>query len=140
MRFDKEKYKKVKKIVEEFELGKLSSKFAVKEINKIAYHSTSEEYLNCYWRSINIDEFIKSIIVPEIENWKEIDDKTALILLNEMLEIFAEDSVRFDRICVALEKRYGKSSGTISDYVFYEDLTDSEKILEKLKEDTKLYL
>jgi len=140
MNYDKDKYKSVEKLIDDFESDKISATLTVAEINKIGYYPIDRYYLHSYWGSTDKDTFIKSIIIPPIQNWQEINDETAMTLIQEMLEMVAEDSIRFDRIREALEKRYGKIEGTISEYVFQNDILDPKKILKKLKKDTKIYL
>jgi len=106
MNYDKDKYKSVEKLIDDFESDKISATLTVAEINKIGYYPIDRYYLHSYWGSTDKDTFIKSIIIPPIQNWQEINDETAMTLIQEMLEMVAEDSIRFDRIREALEKRY----------------------------------
>ena len=73
-------------------------------------------------------------------NWKEIDDTIALRLLNEIFENIAHEGIFLRENSSALEKRYGKTIGTITDLIFYEDIKSSEEILAKLKTDTRIML
>jgi len=71
-------------------------------------------------------------------NWKEIDEKQTRKMLQEVFDDLTNDglmSLYFD----ALEKRYKKPTGTISNYIFYDDLSIDE-IIKKLKIDTVIYL
>ena len=45
-----------------------------------------------------------------------------------------------DSIETALDRRFGKPTGTISDLIFQRDLSEPSRILEELKRDTKIYL
>ena len=59
-------------------------------------------------------------------------------MLNEIFENLDNDELLFENM-TALEKKYRKPEGTISDFIFYQDLTIDE-IIQKLKIDTTTYL
>ncbi len=69
---------------------------------------------------------------------KEIDDEKAKQLLNEIFENLENDDL-IETNTKALEKKYRKPEGTISDFIFYEDLSINE-IMQKLKIDNVTYL
>ena len=73
-----------------------------------------------------------------IKNWQEIDKPKALSLLEQIL-LNVNNNVILHRNSEALEKRYGKPSGTVSDYIFHYELS-KEEILEKLEKDDTIYL
>ena len=73
-----------------------------------------------------------------MENWQEIDDVKAKQMLSEIFENVHDDHL-ISKYSDALEKRYRKPEGTISDYIFWDDLSIDE-ILTKLKIDTVTYL
>lgn len=75
----------------------------------------------------------------EIANWKEINDESASALIEEVLNHTTNDEL-LERNMTALEKRYKKPTGTISEWIFYDDITDGNKILEWLKKDTIIRL
>ncbi len=130
---------KIKDIILRFEKGEIPVNLAVEEINKIAKKEITEHYLKTYWRFENIDDFITKILIHPIKDWNLIDDKRALLLINEMIENISENSV-FDRNAEALEKRYSKYNGALSNWIFQENITDSLSLLQKLKDDNVIRL
>lgn len=86
-----------------------------------------------------IDYEVFDLSVNPIKNWQTIDDHTAIILIQEMLDNLENDTI-LDRNGGALEKRYSKTEGTLSDMIFYQDMTNSQDILKELKKDTTIYL
>ncbi|MFK8010055.1 MAG: hypothetical protein AB8H03_27115 [Saprospiraceae bacterium] len=71
-------------------------------------------------------------------DWKTIDDKKAIQMLNEIFDNIDNDELLFEYM-TALETKYRKPNGTISDFIFYDDLTIDE-IMVKLKTDNVTYL
>ena len=71
-------------------------------------------------------------------DWKSIDDKKAIQMLTEIFDNIDNDDLLFEYM-TALETKYRKPEGTISDFIFYDDLT-IEQIMVKLKIDTVTYL
>ncbi|HUP13099.1 MAG TPA: hypothetical protein VM187_12820 [Niastella sp.] len=61
------------------------------------------------------------------------------ILIRQILADVTRDNI-VHRNSDALEKRYRKKTGFISDLIFYQDITDEPAILKLLKEDTTKYL
>jgi hypothetical protein len=51
----------------------------------------------------------------------------------------ADDSI-VQRNSTALEKRYGKSTGTVRTKIFHVNNADPHKILEELKKETRIFL
>ncbi|MFK7908763.1 MAG: hypothetical protein AB8B69_26780 [Chitinophagales bacterium] len=70
--------------------------------------------------------------------WQEIDEDSAKEMLQQVFENLDNDEL-MDEYFEALEKQYRKPSGTISDFIFYNDLSINE-ITEKLKVNTLIYL
>jgi hypothetical protein len=77
--------------------------------------------------------------IESITDWASIDDDRAVLLIKEISANITNDNI-VDRNSDALEKRYRKSTGFISDLIFYKDLTDEQVILALLKKDTTIYL
>ncbi len=73
-----------------------------------------------------------------MENWNQINDAIARQMLKELYENLHDDDL-IERYSIALEKKYRKSEGTISDFVFFNDYSVDE-IMEKLKIDDVTYL
>ena len=74
-----------------------------------------------------------------IYNWKQIDDKKALVLIKEIIVNLDNEEI-IERNSEGLEKKYGKTKGTISDLIFIEDITDPNQILSSLKKQNIIYL
>ena len=73
-----------------------------------------------------------------IRDFDRITDTEALALISEYLQ--TESPGRRDSIEAALDRRFGKPTGTICGLVFQRDLSDPKQILEELKRDTRIYL
>lgn len=139
LHYDKNIYKEVRELISAFESGIMSIELMVNEINKLCTYSIDkEEFLLYYDDEFTLDECIRFIITPEIEDWQDITDSKAVNLIKELIDNL--DDVYFQRISHALEKRYFKSRGTISDYIFHSDMREPKEILKRLKNDTTIYL
>lgn len=130
---------KIKRLIVAFESGKESAEKTVDNINELSSLKIDVDFLRNYWRSSDLESFVELISTPEIENWTEIDDEYADRLIGEILDNLANDAL-INRNSTALEKRFKKSAGTISDWIFYDDITDRVKILELLKTNTTIQL
>ena len=133
------KEKKVRQLIEDFEAGKISSENALIEINKLSNTEVDLSWLCSNNSSIDIETFIRILTVEPITDWKEIDDNRAIKILNETLESIDNHAI-LQRNFEALEKRYSKSLGTISDWIFHDDITDPKELLKLLKTDTTIRL
>ena len=130
---------KIKELIIGFENGKESAEKTVDNINELSSLKIDVDFLRNYLRSSDLESFVELISIPEIENWTEIDDEYADKLIAEILNNLGNDAL-INRNSTALEKRYKKSTGTISDWIFYDDITDRIKILELLKTNTAIQL
>ncbi|MFB9053925.1 hypothetical protein ACFFVB_12635 [Formosa undariae] len=135
----KELKSKIKELIIGFENGKESAQKTLEKINKLSSLKIDEDFLRNYWRSTNLKNFIELLTTPEIENWAEIDDEYADKLITEILNNLSNDAW-INRNTTALEKRYKKSTGTISNWIFYDDIVDRNKILGLLKTNTTIQL
>ena len=126
-------------IIGNFEKGDISGAQAVSQIQKLSHNVVTEDALKNYWHSTNIDNFVDCLIVEPISNWKTIDDDQALGLIKEILSDINNDTI-IKRNSEALEKRYRKASGSLSDWIFYDDITVSKDLLLKLKDGTDIVL
>lgn len=133
------KNKELKKILSELNIKKISVDEALVRINKITIKEVKEDDIHEYWSYTTLDELINNLLIIPIINWNSIDDDKAILLIKEILNNI-EDDVILERNSEALEKRYKKSSGTIIDWIFQEDITDSNTILHKLKMDDIIQL
>ena len=130
---------KIKELIIRFENGKETAEKTVENINELSSIKIDEDFLRNYWRSSDLESFSELISTPEIENWTEIDDEYADKLITEILDNLGDDAL-INRNSTALEKRFKKSTGTISGWIFYDDITDRTKILELLKTNTTIQL
>ncbi|WP_141402363.1 hypothetical protein [Sediminicola luteus] len=133
------KVDKIRQIISNFEDGKITVDVAVSQINIIGYHQISEDYLQSYWESENIDDFIGKIITEPIQDWQKIDDNQALLLLKELIENIVDDAI-FERNSEALEKRYAKSSGSINNWLFHDNIMEPKEILKMLTHEDRIIL
>lgn len=132
-------FDKVKQLVLDYESNNISVEQAIEEINKVAVKPVDREWLMSYWNAIDIDEFVELLTLPELNNWKELTDEDSLKLINEALADISRNAV-FQRNAEALERRYSKPEGTISGWVFHEDINEPTELLNLLKKDTTFYL
>lgn len=130
---------KIKSLTLQFENKEITLEFALKEINAISTIKIDEYDLQNYWTSKDLEDFINEITTVQITNWQEIDDNKAKKLITEIKENITNNAIVI-RNMTALEKKYKKPTGTISDWIFYDDITDSEQILKLLKQDTTIRL
>lgn len=133
------KEKKIRQIINDFENGKLKGQIAIEQIKDLTGELIDIGYLSEYWASESLDTFVKQLITEPITDWKDIDDNRAIELIYEIKINITDDSV-VERNSRALEKRYGKSTGTVRTKIFHEDITDPNKILEELKKESRIFL
>lgn len=76
--------------------------------------------------------FVKILTIEPIKDWRSIDDDRSFELLNEVLNSLGDDAV-LQRNFEALEKRYSKPTGTISEWIFNKEISDPIQILNLLK-------
>lgn len=131
--------RKIRELVIGFENGNESAEKTVENINELSSLKIDVDFLRNYWRSSDLESFVELISTSEIKNWTEIDDEYADNLIAEILDNLGNDAL-INRNSTALEKRFKKSTGTISDWIFYDNITDRMKILELLKTNTTIQL
>ena len=131
--------KEIKELIIGFENELESAEKTVEKINKISSTKIDVDFLRNYWRSTDLENFLELLSMPEIENWTEIDDVYADKLITEFKNNLTNDAL-MNRNATALEKKYKKSSGTLSHWIFNDDITENKKILELLKKDTTIQL
>ncbi|MCP4521411.1 MAG: hypothetical protein GY827_06930 [Cytophagales bacterium] len=130
---------KIRELIREYEDDKISINDAVENINKLTGTTIKKELLKTYWNSMSLEEFVSLISAPELENWKELTDSESIDLINEIMENLSNTGI-ITRNMNALEKRYSKPQGTISDWIFHDDITDPKELLQYLKTDTIIRL
>ena len=129
----------VKQLILDFETNKMSVEKAVEEINKVSVKSVDEEWLKSYWNAIDLDEFVDLLTLPQLDNWKDLNDDESITLIEEAISNITRNAV-FQRNSEALERRYSKPEGTVSNWVYHEDIVDPKIILKKLKQNTTIIL
>ncbi|WP_271406253.1 hypothetical protein [Tenacibaculum soleae] len=133
------KHEEIKKLILDFENHKTSLKTILPIINGIGNKKIDEYDLINYWKHTSLDEFINYILAKSIRKWDEIEDEDSLLLIKGIIDNLIDDQI-IDRNIEALEKRYRKQTGSISDWIFMEDISDPLKILEKLKKQDDILL
>ena len=128
----------VRSLVEDFEAGRLSETDVLKRLQEITGRSIDSYYLRNYWRSESIDDLVDKLCAKTIKDWQAITEAEAEELICEY--IVTESPGRRDSIEVAIDRRFGKASGFLSDLVFQRDIDDPKAILSELKKDTVIYL
>lgn len=131
--------KKVKDLITAFENDEISFDDTKKSIFDLTGKKITKYDLHNYWRSTDLNNYVHRLIEDPIIDWKDINDEKALILINGILDNIGNDII-FDVNSEALEKRYSKPSGTLSDWIFQDDVSNSSELLNLLKQDTTLLL
>lgn len=134
-----DKHTEIKQIIIEYESKILPVEKAIVLIKDLTFKTVDKYDLDNYWTNTDIDSFVKRLLTPEFVDWRNIDDERALELINEILENTTDDSI-LERNMNALEKRYSKTTGKISDWIFYKNITDPREILGLLKQNTSIAL
>lgn len=132
-------FEDVKKIILDYEDHKISSEIALELINGLSNTPVDRVWLDTYWNSMDLNEFVSLITIAPIENWKEMTDIDSLKLISEILDNTVNSAI-MQRNMEALEKRYSKPHGTISDWIFHNDICNPMEILNLLKINTSIAL
>lgn len=132
-------FEEIKKIISLFEENKESAKKTLENIYEITGKNIDIYTLENYWRSENLDDFVKRLITPSINDWKNINDDRAIILIKEILENLGNNAI-LDVNSDALEKRYSKPTGTVIDYIYYQNILEATEMLKLLKKNTVISL
>lgn len=119
----------IKVIIQNYENKEAEFSDATATIKSLTGKDVSQNDLDNYWTSQDLESFCKGLIIESIENWKDIDDLMARKLIYEILNNVNDDSI-INRNSEALEKRYGKSQGTVVNMVFHEELNEEEILIE----------
>jgi len=127
------------KLIRQFETNAMSIETVLSQINEISTTEVTSDELQNYWRSEDVEDFVKKISIELIDDPRSISEEYALELIKEILSDVTNDVV-FYRNSTALEIRFGKSSGTFTGFIFYNDINDPIEILNKLKIDTAIQL
>ena len=88
-----EKFEKIKQLILAYEDGKISLVNALKAINRLLENEVTEYDLKNYWRSRDLDSYVRLLINEVYKDWISIDDQKALDLLKVMLESLDDELV-----------------------------------------------
>ena len=135
----KNKYDKLESIILNYENDKINIEEALSLINKITSKEVKQDDIVEYWAYTTLKDLIQTLLIEPILDWKYIEDDKAIHMIKEILKNIS-NSIILERNSEALEKRYKKPSGTIIELIFSKGLDNSEKILEKLKENSIIHL
>ena len=119
--------------------GKVSFKKLENRIFQLIGKRIDRYEVENYWRSESLDSYVGRLITKPIDHPEQIDDLKAKELIQEILNNLANDPI-IERNSDALERRFGKSEGTMSDLIFDKGISDVESILMELKKDTIINL
>lgn len=126
-------------IVQAYESGAITYEVAWARIRELTGQEIDRYTLDQYSCSQDVEELARRWCMPPIADWQAIDDTEALRLIREMLDDVCNLAV-LERNWTALEKRYGKPSGTISGLIFHSEKPTAEGILAALRRDTRFYM
>ncbi|NJK97914.1 MAG: hypothetical protein HC905_26080, partial [Bacteroidales bacterium] len=132
-----DKIDRITKIILDYENNLISPEKALESINAVSNTLVDREWLDAYWNAMSLDEFVRLIAIKPIENWKGLTDMDALKLIAEIFDNLTDSAVT-SRNITALEKRYSKPEGTISNLIFYKDITNPTEVLNRLKVNTSI--
>ena len=125
-------------IIESFENDEITEAVALARIRELTGGEIDGEWLRNYWRSESIEDFVDRLCAEPIHDFERITDAEALALIAEYLQ--TQSPGRRDSIETALDRRFGKPTGTVSDLIHQRNLSDASAILAELKRDTRIYL
>jgi hypothetical protein len=125
-------------IIESFEDGDMTESDAVARIQALTGRVVDADWLRNYWSSESLEDFVDRLCAESIADWRQISDDQALKLIAEYFQ--TESRGRQDSIEEALDRRFGKPTGTLSNLVHMRDLSEPSEILGELKKDTRIYL
>jgi hypothetical protein len=134
-----DKETKLRQIIEDFESRKVDGKVTIDLIKDLTGETVDIGYLSEYWTSDSLDTFVEKLLVEHIVDWQLIDDRRAIELIIEIQENPSKEGLLI-RNSTALERRYGKSSGTVIGKIFNTDIQDAKMILDELKKDTRIFM
>jgi hypothetical protein len=132
-----EKEINLRQIIADFEERKIDGRVAVSLIQDLTGEAIEIGYLSEYLGSESLDSFVAKLLADHISDWQNINDERAIELINEMIKNITQDATLL-RNSTALEKRYGKPSGTVIDKIL--EIADPRIILDELKKDTIILL
>ena len=75
----------LKKLILEFEDGKINFEFLKIKIQEITNKQIDENTLHSYYGWTSLDNFCELLVDKPIEDWREINDERAKFLISELL-------------------------------------------------------
>lgn len=129
---------RLRQIIADFEDRKIDGQVAIDAIKQLTGETVDIGYLTEYWSSESLDTFIEKLLVEHITDWQNIDDQRAIDLIIEIQNNVTRQGILL-RNATALERRYGKSTGTVINKIFNDD-QDPASILKELKKETRIFL
>ena len=134
-----DKKAQLKGVLDAFENGKADLQLTLTRINQLTGKNIDAHEIIEYWSYTSLDELCDRLLAEPIVHWETIDDDKALLLIEEILDNTTNDVI-INRNSDALEKKYIKATGFISELIMLSDITDRFEILAQLKKDTTIYL
>ena len=125
--------------IEFFENGQANLEQTLKKIAQLTGKEIDEYSIRNYWTYTSLDNFCNTLLTEPINDWQNIDDNAALMLIIEMIENTANDGI-LERNGEALEKKYRKTKGFVCNLIFHSEYENEIDILVQLKKDTTIYL
>ncbi|MEM9998998.1 MAG: hypothetical protein AAF809_14945 [Bacteroidota bacterium] len=128
----------VARLISAFEAGQSTAEEAAAEIRALTGKFVDALTVSEYWGAESLESLARRLCTEPLADWATLSDENALALIQQVLDEIGDDAV-WARNSEALERRYRKPSGTLSDLIFHEDVTDAARILEHLRIDTVRY-
>lgn len=134
------KKEELKKVIEHFETGQSDFNTAMLAVKKLTGKEISQYSLEYYWTYTSLSDFCDELLTETIEDWQDIDDSKALLLIKEIFEKITQSGI-ISRNAEALEKRYNKPEGFVMELIFAASgLENENEILQQLKKENTIYL
>ncbi|MBE7501236.1 MAG: hypothetical protein HS113_13205 [Verrucomicrobiales bacterium] len=125
-------------IVESFEAEEITEAEALAKLQEITGRVVDAGWLRHYWNSQSLRDFVDRLCAGPIADWQQLTDDDAIRLIAEYFQ--TESPGRRDSVEDALDRRFGKPTGTLRDLIHQRDMSEPATILEELKRDTRIYL
>jgi hypothetical protein len=129
----------LKSVITDYENGLIDYDQAQTMILQLTGKNVEQYQLDSYWGAESLESFINRLLIDPIMEWQYIDDQQALALIEEILKNEMDGAI-LERNGQALEKRYGKPEGMISECIFHRAIHEAKLILSELKKETRIIL
>ena len=107
---------RVTAVIESLVNGVVPEAEALAALQEITGRPVDPDWLRHYGASESLEDLVDRLCAVPIEDWEQITEIAALGLIGEYLETASPG--RRDSIELALDRRFGKPSGTLSDLVY----------------------